>query len=430
MGNQDQDTTVSANSMIARVSEDTATSSSRSQDDHTVASNGRRKGESWRYPWDDSESALVMGLQAQKMLSWHQIRENFFPTWSTAGLWRKCGMLKEVPRWKALYDKLLQMEVSEQVAFIDRAKSAVARYRSARGQEQGQEKVDEVIEDEFPRTEPLAAALIGRDRKEEAFLATTEPLVKKTWSNGRQSKFERHPWDENESELLVALRARGLSYHKLLKHDFASWSMAISHKMAKLRATERWEARFQAILRMNETKQLATIASAQAAVARSRRRRARAVQEVPDGADAANNATAHETATTQFCKRAPTGAAGVAAVDESTGPDRKKDDAREIPETPDHEMSRTAPTALQGEMSLGGSEDDSNNSSQSKDGDEVSSSSSNISRPGRSQRLPARYRDKELQQQKSSRRHSRTLVGDGGSQQRSFPAGKYTLAED
>lgn len=391
VSNQEQNTSASAKFTITCAIDKTVASNNRSQDEALVSDKPatagrdekRRRRSVARRVMDDSESELLIGLRAQKILNSAQIQE-YFSAWSLSAIMHKYYRLRKEPRWAAIYDKVLQMEVCEQTAFVNRAKSAVTRYRSQRTLEQDQNEInsaaedeaveDEAVEDEAAAVKPLKAVSIDGTCIQEDLVKTTEPPVYKTWSNGRQSMFEPHPWDENEAELLIALRARGFSYHKLLERDFTSWSYGIRGKEIKLRKTDRWEARFQAILSMNETEQLATIASAQAAVARSRRRRAPAEKESAGEADAANHMVAHETATTESLERAPAEATDAAGVDESPGSDREDVDACEIPESPDPEVARSVPAQT------------SNNNS----------SSTNVSRPPRDKRLPARYRDDEL----------------------------------
>lgn len=372
MDNQKQDTLVSsANSTNARVSEKTVTSSGRGGDDDTVSDKlvsadqeqkeGDRKQQPWQHPWDDSESELLMGLRAQKF-SWSKIRE-YFPDWSTRDLSKESSRLKKEPQWTAVYEAVLQMEVSEQVTFVDRAKSAVTHYRSQRALEKNQEENSEAAEDEAAEygaigAEALNASPVDADYMNGDVLETTGPSAKKRRSDGRQSKRKRYPWDDNESELLIALRARGFSYNKLRERDFSCWSFCgIRNKLIKIRGFERWEARFQAILRMNGTEQLATIASAQAAVAHSRRRRAQAEQEGADKADAASNVATQETAITGSLERASAEAADEATTDEPSDSCHMGVDAYEIPESPDPEMGRTAPAEIPDKMSLAEGED-------------------------------------------------------------------------
>lgn len=91
----------------------------------------------------------------------------------------------------------------------------------------------------------------------------------------------RHPWDESETELLLALRARGEAYVKLRQKFFPKWNsdVGLLQKLQKAKKEPRWAARFEEVKAMDKGDQLAVIVRAEAAVARARRQRSAQEQE-------------------------------------------------------------------------------------------------------------------------------------------------------
>lgn len=330
----------------------------------------QRKEESRHPKWDDNEIRLVIGLRAQQ-LSWPTIKARHFPAWSSSGLSKRFHQLQNRLLWKAEYEAVLRLEEPEQIAYIDRAESAVSRRHSQQfqeGQEHGADEKfdrDENIEDEAVADEAVTSGPNDEDRiDEDVHEMSSLPTMKKGRVDRRRGKRTRHAWDDYETELLVALRARGVAFKKLLEHGFPDWSiMGIWHKFEKAKETERWETRFQAIRCMDEFQQLATIASAQEAVARSRRQRAQSEQtaEAEDENDdhIANNGAVDEAITDEHDETASREVIDEPPMEEPLGPRPTEVDEHEVPEPPDPEMARTAPAKMKATVDLDDGESES-----------------------------------------------------------------------
>lgn len=113
-----------------------------------------------------------------------------------------------------------------------------------------------------------------------------EPSKKKTKFNGRKGQPYRYPWDESESELLMALRAKGLAFSKIQAQHFPQWSViGMTYKFHRLTREEpRLMARYEEIRGMTDAQKLALIVIAEAAVARARSQRESRdrVPDIPD----------------------------------------------------------------------------------------------------------------------------------------------------
>lgn len=83
-----------------------------------------------------------------------------------------------------------------------------------------------------------------------------------------------HPWDDNESELVMALRASGMSYNETTKADFKHWSyIGLRTKYLKLVDMPRWKERFRIMREMTDFERLEAVHEAQLAVTHSRLQR-------------------------------------------------------------------------------------------------------------------------------------------------------------
>lgn len=321
----------------------------------------QRKEEARHPQWDVSEIQLIIGLRAREV-SWLAIQARHFLSWSSRGLCKRFHQLKDRVPWKAEYEAVLRMEESEQIAYIDRAESAVSRRRNQQSPEgQGHRVAEavarhETIWDEAAKDEAVRGGIDVEDGVDEsAHEMSGLSVMKKGRVDSHRIKRTRHAWDDYEIELLVALRARGVIYKMVLEHDFPDWSvMGIRGKLMKARETERWETRFQTIQRMDETQQLATIASAREAVARSRRRRAQAEQtgevkaegEDEDEDKDADDGAAGEAVTDKHSETTSREVVNESSEDELSGPGPTGVDGYEVPESPDPEMARTAPAKI------------------------------------------------------------------------------------
>lgn len=259
-----------------------------------------------------------------------------------------------------------------QIAYIDQTKSAVSRHRSQQSQEEQEHGIDEEYDsDESIENEAATDEAVTSGPNDEYHMdedvheMSGLPTMRKGRVDGRRGKRAPHAWDDHELELLVALRARGVIYKKLLEHDFPDWSiMGIRNKLVKARETERWEARFQAVQSMDESQQLATIASAQEAVARSRRRRAQTQQTVKGETeteaeeDVADNGASDEAVTDEHDETISGEVVDEPPVEEPLGPRPTGVYGYEVPESPDPDMARTAPAEIRATVDLddGGSE--------------------------------------------------------------------------
>lgn len=334
-----------------------------------------------RHAWDDSESDLLVALRARN-LSYSMIRDRHFPHWSAVGMSYKFRKLMKQSRWELKHEEILNMEDSDQLAFIDRASAAVAlRRRQQASQRQDREAGGGVARnrallDETGGDQPVDGDLVVGDapdtshineplhggRIDENIHGTTESTGgKKRNLGGRRDNRQKRPWDDEESEMVVALRAAGLTYTALSEGDFKGWSrVGIRNKFLRLTENEpRWKARFEAIQRMDEYEQLATIAFAQGAVAQSRSRRAHAEREDEDADDAENPVSEN-------------------AV-----------------ENPDPETARTTPAEKDDNQSLNDeSEDESDSDPVDNHHDNGRDSDTPELRPPRVRRIPARYRDR------------------------------------
>lgn len=96
-----------------------------------------------------------------------------------------------------------------------------------------------------------------------------------------------HPWDDNESELIIALRASGTSYVRTTKVGFPRWTyIGLRSKYLKLIELPKWKQRLEQIKEMDEFDQLQAICEAQLAVAHSRLHRTEQLQNAESQGDA------------------------------------------------------------------------------------------------------------------------------------------------
>lgn len=106
------------------------------------------------------------------------------------------------------------------------------------------------------------------------------PIVSAKGGTGKKSKAGKigskgmphsHPWDDNESELIMTLRASGISYTEATKVHYPEWSyIGLRAKYLRLLELPRWKERFDQLKGMDEFGQLQAICEAQLAVAHSR----------------------------------------------------------------------------------------------------------------------------------------------------------------
>lgn len=333
-----------------------------------------RKGNS-RHLWDDSESDLLVALRARN-LSYSSIRERHFPHWSTVGLSLKLRRLMKETRWEAKNEEILKMGNSEQLALIDHAKATVALRRRQRApQRQDREGDGEVAEnrvaldetggdqplegnpldEDVPKTSHIEEPLDGERMNEDIVDTAGSTGRKKRKFSVRKAKRQQFTWGDDESELLVALRALGFSYAKISERDFQGWSQqGLRRKFLKIIENEsRWKLRFEALQRKDKYEQLAIIALAQGAVARSRIRRVQGERE-----------------------------------DEAEDP--VSENAVEIPESPDPDVARSVPSGKDDNPNL---DDEGENQGDGKPKSNHSDRDNTDMRPPRDRRIPARYRD-------------------------------------
>lgn len=104
---------------------------------------------------------------------------------------------------------------------------------------------------------------------------------------GSKGMQHSHPWDDNESELIIALRASGMSYVQTTKVDFPSWSyIGLRSKYLKLIELPKWKQRLGQLKGMGAFDQLQSICEAQLAVAHSRLLRTEELQSADFQGDA------------------------------------------------------------------------------------------------------------------------------------------------
>lgn len=251
--------------------------------------------------WDESESELLVALRAH-MVSWPVVGGHF-PLRKIRDLRRKFSMLQRESQWHGMFDSVKAMDFQKRLRVIRRAKSAVSRCHTLQGRsshpvEWGRSTQERVLSDsgdesvEYRAGDDHISAGEANDDDVSGVEASTavdhEEILEKNDStqllaeseqNMRAGepprvKFVRHFWDDKESELLVALRARKVTYQNIVNYAFTDWSIpGIRLKVVKLGKDERWQARFDAIQQMDETEQLATVVAAQAAAAHSRHQR-------------------------------------------------------------------------------------------------------------------------------------------------------------
>lgn len=383
----------------------------------------------WSKAWSDSESELLVALRACGV-AWKVIRRHHFPEWkSESGLSSKLSILKEQPHWQTRFSQLQGLSEIEQRAVIDSKLVAVDHIRHQRLQQQGQdlqqgqdqEQDDEgIVEGHVGTTgeeygniaedgdhvDDTVDEFVNRGSTQDNAYQTLEPAAtQKRKRGGQKGVRAQHDWDDFESELLVALRARGLSFPKIAERDFPSWSgvgLGLKLKLDRLRKIERWEARFLTIHSMDESEQLATIALAQEAVARARGQRARA-QVVSQDDDEAS-AVADGVVVDKLAKNGSTGirnstaASNEFSVNETSNSHSVGKDIYEISDTPDPEMARTASAQLEVSMDL--DEDESSGAhvkyiDTTREDEDNSNEDTEPMRPIRNIHLPARYRDGE-----------------------------------
>lgn len=102
-----------------------------------------------------------------------------------------------------------------------------------------------------------------------------------------------HPWDDNESELIMSLRASGVSYNEATKVNYPEWSyIGLRAKYLRLLELPRWKKRFEQLKGMDEFGQLQAICEAQLAVAHSRLGRTKERQNTEQSENGKGSVTA------------------------------------------------------------------------------------------------------------------------------------------
>lgn len=90
-------------------------------------------------------------------------------------------------------------------------------------------------------------------------------------SIGSKGRPNSHPWDDSESELIMTLRASGVSYNEATKVNYPEWSyIGLRAKYLRLLELPRWKGRLEQLKEMDEFGQLQAVCEAQLAVAHSR----------------------------------------------------------------------------------------------------------------------------------------------------------------
>lgn len=88
-----------------------------------------------------------------------------------------------------------------------------------------------------------------------------------------------HPWHDNESELVIALRASGLSYLEITVAGFEHWSYrGVRPKCLSILETPMWKGRLRQIEEMDDFERLEVVVAAQVAMACFRLQRTRGQQ--------------------------------------------------------------------------------------------------------------------------------------------------------
>lgn len=93
----------------------------------------------------------------------------------------------------------------------------------------------------------------------------TEKKTRGTGKNGSKKGLPRsHPWDDTDSELLVALRANGTSFNEVTKTNFKQWScIGLRAKYLRLLRLPKWKDRLGHIGGMTQFDRLGAICEAQ-----------------------------------------------------------------------------------------------------------------------------------------------------------------------
>lgn len=225
--------------------------------------------------WNEAESELLIAVRACN-LSFSSIRDLHFRRWTTQGISGRFRRLEKIPQWRARYEEVLSMEEKKRFAVVLDAVAAVVLRRSQWAQE-GQAGAG--VGGELLMVEPANGDFKENNTDPDEAPRTADDDDQGTVHDGRPRG--RKAWSDSESELLVALRACGMSYPTIRRRHFPEWksSSGLHGKLSTLKEQSQWQTRFTKVQRLSEIEQRAVVEGAAAVVHHVRNQRFRQGQD-------------------------------------------------------------------------------------------------------------------------------------------------------